>query len=245
MQPLKRFPTLASGPTWTAAGMAAFVVSCLLYAAIVPHEVRDEIGANFSYLRNYVGEWAQTFGTFGVAAVAGMSGYLAMSRSVGDTDRRQRWLLRGMRPLILCGAVAVGVIVLLQMMPRRINHRMLSESGLSTIRGEQVEVIQKANLTAGELKQVVDARGTNWMETLEKVNPVLAVHAPAWPVILAGVAFLYFWWLATLVFDLAFVWHRYIRHSVTNDRLRDWNPYGFSMTPVGGDEERCCTPPSH
>ena len=27
----------------------------------------------------------------------------------------------------------------------------------------------------------------------------------------AGIIFLYLWWLAALVFDLSFVWHRYIR----------------------------------
>jgi hypothetical protein len=32
-----------------------------------------------------------------------------------------------------------------------------------------------------------------------------------WPVVLAGAGFLYLWWLAALLFDLVFVWHRYIR----------------------------------
>jgi hypothetical protein len=32
-----------------------------------------------------------------------------------------------------------------------------------------------------------------------------------WPVLLAGTFFLYTWWLVALVFDLIFVWHRYIR----------------------------------
>jgi len=32
-----------------------------------------------------------------------------------------------------------------------------------------------------------------------------------WPIILAGAGFLYLWWLAALLFDLIFVWHRYIR----------------------------------
>jgi hypothetical protein len=36
-----------------------------------------------------------------------------------------------------------------------------------------------------------------------------------WPVVLAGVASLYLWWLSILVFDLTFVWHRYIRHART------------------------------
>ena len=36
-----------------------------------------------------------------------------------------------------------------------------------------------------------------------------------WPVILAGVVFMYLWWLAVIIFDLTFLWHRYIRHSRT------------------------------
>lgn len=46
---------------------------------------------------------------------------------------------------------------------------------------------------------------------------------PAWPVVLAGLAFLYLWWLGILLFDLAFVWHRYIRNSVAVEALREWN----------------------
>jgi hypothetical protein len=32
-----------------------------------------------------------------------------------------------------------------------------------------------------------------------------------WPTLMAGAGFLYLWWLAALLFDLVFVWHRYIR----------------------------------
>jgi hypothetical protein len=35
-----------------------------------------------------------------------------------------------------------------------------------------------------------------------------------WPVVLAGAFFLYVWWLVALLFDLTFVWHRYIRMAV-------------------------------
>lgn len=48
------------------------------------------------------------------------------------------------------------------------------------------------------------------------------IEVPVWPVILAGFAFLYLWWLAILLFDLAFVWHRYIRYSVGLEALRAW-----------------------
>lgn len=44
----------------------------------------------------------------------------------------------------------------------------------------------------------------------------------AWPVFLAGAFFLYLWWLVALVFDLVFVWHRYIRRSKEGQYL--WDP---------------------
>ena len=47
-------------------------------------------------------------------------------------------------------------------------------------------------------------------------------HMPIWPVVLAGLAFLYLWWLGILLFDLTFIWHRYIRRSVAVDALFQW-----------------------
>jgi hypothetical protein len=50
-----------------------------------------------------------------------------------------------------------------------------------------------------------------------------------WPVVLAGVALLYLWWLAGLFFDLVFVWHRYIRLDFTTAYLksiRHSSPHG-------------------
>ncbi len=37
--------------------------------------------------------------------------------------------------------------------------------------------------------------------------------APLWPILLGGLAFLFLWRLASLIFDLIFIWHRYIRFS--------------------------------
>lgn len=43
---------------------------------------------------------------------------------------------------------------------------------------------------------------------------------PFWPVVLSTAAFLYLWWLAIILFDLTFVWQRYIRKAV-------WQKYLF------------------
>ncbi len=41
-----------------------------------------------------------------------------------------------------------------------------------------------------------------------------------WPILLGGAIFLYGWWLSVLLFDLVFVWHRYIRSSQALKLLR-------------------------
>ena len=71
-----------------------------------------------------------------------------------------------------------------------------------------------------ELKMLFAA---NKLNNLPQVKSLLTARPPVWPVLLAGALFLYLWWLATLVFDLAFVWQRYVRGSVANDRLREWS----------------------
>jgi hypothetical protein len=45
---------------------------------------------------------------------------------------------------------------------------------------------------------------------------------PIWPAFLGGAAFLYLWWIAALIFDLVFVWHRYIRSSRAVEILRSF-----------------------
>lgn len=40
------------------------------------------------------------------------------------------------------------------------------------------------------------------------------------PVVIAGGVFLYLWWIATILFDLTFVWHRYIRYSQAMNLLK-------------------------
>ncbi|TWJ14293.1 lipase family protein [Geobacter argillaceus] len=44
-------------------------------------------------------------------------------------------------------------------------------------------------------------------------------HGSLWMFLVNGAAFLYLWWLAILVFDLVFIWHRYIRLSMAGKRL--------------------------
>ena len=45
-----------------------------------------------------------------------------------------------------------------------------------------------------------------------------------WPVVLGVLAFLYLWWLAAQLFDLVFVWHRYVRTNRVGDFVRSIHP---------------------
>ena len=43
----------------------------------------------------------------------------------------------------------------------------------------------------------------------------------AWPLVLAGAAFLYLWWIAALVFDITVVWHHFIKREAYLRRLEE------------------------
>jgi hypothetical protein len=55
---------------------------------------------------------------------------------------------------------------------------------------------------------------------MDDAAAVFASHPPVWPVVVTWAVFGYLWWLGVLIFDLAFVWHRYVRSEVALDNLR-------------------------
>jgi hypothetical protein len=69
--------------------------------------------------------------------------------------------------------------------------------------------------------------------TIFTISSLLIQNPPdqlrLWPVVLAAAAFLYLWWLAAHLFDLVFVWHRYIRTSFANKVMRSFHP---ELTPA-------------
>jgi hypothetical protein len=131
----------------------------------------------------------------------------------GASERSERLIFKGARPLILCGALAIALIVGLQMWDSHTKRHLRPESPAAAI--------QMENLTAAER----DQERTRKME-LQKLSARMLVPRPVWPVLLSGAGFLYLWWLATLVFDLAFVWNRYVRGGAALRRLRMWSELG-------------------
>lgn len=60
-----------------------------------------------------------------------------------------------------------------------------------------------------------------------QVSPPL--KSALWPIVIGATAFLFLWRLSALVFDLVFIWHRYIRHSGALNFLRR------TILPKGAD----------
>jgi hypothetical protein len=46
-----------------------------------------------------------------------------------------------------------------------------------------------------------------------------ALDQSLWALVLANVAFLYLWWLSAMLFDLAYIWHRFICSYRTTDKI--------------------------
>ena len=51
-----------------------------------------------------------------------------------------------------------------------------------------------------------------------------------WPMALGAAAFFYLWWIATLLFDLVFVWHWFVRHATTAASLSEICEKGYTQT---------------
>lgn len=54
------------------------------------------------------------------------------------------------------------------------------------------------------------------------LDQYLSFKELTWKTVGACLAFVYLWWLGMILFDLAFVWHRYIRNAVCLSLLRAW-----------------------
>lgn len=55
--------------------------------------------------------------------------------------------------------------------------------------------------------------------------------AEIWPIVLGGAAFFYLWWLAAMLFDLVFVWQRYVRHSAAVNGMERFVTRGYQPAP--------------
>jgi len=237
---LARLPRLAVGLRWLGWGLLAFLAGCASYFLVAP-DSRVEIGAVFGGL----GPTAPTIGVLALGFIVALVSLLLVKipshefGRPGAVPRSHRWIFQGMRPLLLAGALAVALLVVAQMLPHsalyQVERDQLALHSGKYRRGtidpsEPARWIDRAHLNREDLNMLFYANAEappNYSpDHVKDVTDLLQVHPPVWPVLLSGAAFLYLWWLAALIFDLAFVWQRYVRNSVANDRLKEWHGYG-------------------
>jgi hypothetical protein len=231
-----RIPRLAATLRWKGWGWSAFVIGAALYACLVSEPTRDEIGAVFGALHPY----AATAGVVLLALMVAILGFLMTrpTRQRGE-DRRQRWFFKGTRPLIISGALAVALLVGSELYPTLFGLGVrLTGAQRALLSVPEARIVEDSVLRGKEIRQLF-LQEPEKLRNLQKVEPILTRRPPVWPVFLAGAGYLYLWWLATLIFDLAFVWQRYVRRSVANDRLSEWEPFGLPPAREPGKPETC------
>jgi hypothetical protein len=206
----------------------------------------------------YVGVWALLFvGTF----VLFKAGILAMYPEDGPGTRAILREVTSLSMLLFGVTIAARVPRLTKSIATRIFAGLFAVACIAiyaAMSGEVKHPLQFSGAEAGGT-YVVSALlliGVTWLLAVflprQGALPMIAVggamsaillilrlkghiEGPAWPVVLAFGLYLYFWWLAALLFDLVVVWHIYIRSSVVNDRLN-------ALTRTERDRTRWVTP---
>jgi hypothetical protein len=96
-------------------------------------------------------------------------------------------------------------------------------------------------IVAGALASWFPAWGTRILPVIGLLTIValfrdLILEAPRkselWPVALGGVVFFYLWRITALLFDLVFVWHRYVRHAAALDSIAKVCDKGYEPSPL-------------
>jgi hypothetical protein len=96
-------------------------------------------------------------------------------------------------------------------------------------------------LVSGILASWWPARGVRFLPIIGMIATTYLIGAmlwsndegtEMWPIMLGGAAFFYLWWVATLLFDLVFVWHRYIRHAAALVSIAEIANKGYVPTKL-------------
>lgn len=225
---LSRFPRLVRELKWFVWGIAAFATGAAAYVFGMSDGSANAIGAVFGEKQGVV---TPAVCTIAVALLVGIVGLLAVPkagwwkkkkkdaptvpRKGHAPNRRSRLLLKGMRPLILSGAVVITVLIGFQMVEQKRNR--------SPLNGEQRESARQTFAGTNVLAQL-STNSPIWQaaeKRLQETEKLIKPNPPLWPVVLTGMAFLYLWWLSGLLFDLAFVWQRYVRQAASLGPFRE------------------------
>jgi hypothetical protein len=246
---LSRLPRLIRTWKWFGFGVASFAVGALFYRIGIGAPAGSAIGAFSGLLPHFAGP---VNATIALAFLVGLVGLISVFKSesiqkplafcrkaafwrkaddstqlpVIFSSRRSRYFLRGMRPLIIAGAVALCLLVGYQIVERKNQPSRLTQ--------KEQDTAMKAYLKTTDLA-TVSPNSPAWQAAsnhLKETERLIEVHPPLWPLVLSGLAFLYLWWLSALIFDLAFVWQKYIRDASTLKPFAEC--MAFRETPGNG-----------
>jgi hypothetical protein len=234
-----RLPRLSKLCRWWWWGATAFAVGCAGYVALVTRATRADIGSIFgrlqqlgwpsvapmAWLRPLYWVWhaiggLETWCTILTALVVAWIGRWGIKepRAPGE-KRRMRWFRKQMRPLLVSGglvlATLVGYLMTHPAEPLSAKERSNIVTEFSVQRHAVKSRTTTPSVSTPNVDPVAEAR-------VKELSELLQAHPPVWPVVLAAAAFMYLWWLAALIFDLAFVWQRYIRRAVMLEKLKEW-----------------------
>lgn len=213
-------------------GWLSFVLGCAAYVLLVSHATRGQIGGFTGVLARLTGQsdphgYAAYHLETAVILLAALAVVLIAHRAIvppsrtGKADpisRRHRILLKGARPLIFCGFLVIAAVVAAEM---RASHKE-RHANLESAGAKAVAVSKPVDPNAPQGRKSDQPTAEQVAQNNAKLREELMVPRPVWPVLTAGAAFLYLWWLATLIFDLAFIWTRYVRGGLAVDRLHEW-----------------------
>ena len=186
---LARIPRLTRSASWLVKAVAIFAAGAAAYALLVQHEVAHWLSFRLADP------------TGAVRRAAGPE-FLSPLKSFGVNGERAAELFT-----IICAALIAGLAA----WGSRRDWRQCDRGPFATLRhyfdGAAPLVLPVAVylilVIIGRSVGGIGAGGTGRL----------------WPLLLAAAAFIYLWWLAILLFDLVFAWHRYIRHSVAHNYL--------------------------
>ena len=117
---------------------------------------------------------------------------------------------------------------------------MFVEAGIDPTHGVQA-VAAIVALLAGALASWFPSWGTRILPIMGLFTIVwlmrdLILDAPQkselWPVALGGAVFFYLWRVTALLFDLVFVWHRYVRHAAARHSIAQVCDKGYEPTAL-------------
>ena len=163
-------------------------------------------------------------------------GVTAAARLPRLTSKWRWWLAAAVG--LLVSLVAYEKIVALE--SRQVIGALFLETGRDPTRGVQgVAVI--AAVLAGALASWFPSWGTRILPIIGLLAIIglmgdLILDAPKksdlWPVAVGAAIFFYLWRITALLFDLVFVWHRYVRHAAARDTIAEVCTDGYKGTKL-------------